>query len=109
MESKTDNELIAEFDDKMVWYVPSNKKYDAYWKRDGMQIKLEKMKYSISWDWLMPVVEKIRVVGETSIIPNIAGRVLKDIAEFSIITDKESIYKAVVKFIKWYNEQTKQA
>ena len=53
--------------------------------------------YHNSWDWLMPVVEKILIISNE----------LNNIEKFSVITDQvpyiNEVYKAVVEFIKWYN------
>lgn len=77
---------------------------------------IECFQYHSSWNWLMPVVEKIEslkfwvenrytyvAIGkkdhENSIISN----------SFSSLhnTKIEAIYKTVVQFIKWYNENLK--
>ena len=77
--------------------------------------------YSISWNWLMPVVEKIRKIQlpKPSMIPisvviNNYGCVISDGCWFSteIVsctktknTDSLKLtYQAVVKFIEWYNK-----
>jgi len=83
-------------------------------------------KYDISWNWLMPVVEKIEKIGyHISIIgtPTLSHKwamykVIIQTATFkeNIITKVESdysnneskistIYKGVVEFIKWYNKK----
>jgi hypothetical protein len=72
------------------------------------------MGYDTSWDWLIPVVEKIETIdinGEMVILEAI-GKRAKFILEFGcrILPDNEgrskieATYKAVVEFIKWYNE-----
>lgn len=70
------NKLIAEF---MGW--------------DNGIIEL---KFHASWDWLMPVVEKIEQVHEG--VP----QELMNVSLFSTIYD---VYKAVVKYIEWYNQK----
>jgi len=83
------------------------------------------LKYHKSWDWLIPVVEKIEALGfYTSIRANkysngntittiensnegtIAGNLLQlSITEQNLKVSKiESVYTVVVEFIKWYNE-----
>jgi len=57
--------------------------------------KLVGLKYHSSWDWLMPVVEKIESVNEG--VP----QQLLNVSLFSYIED---VYNAVVEFIEWYNE-----
>ena len=70
--------------------------------------------YHLSWDWLMPVVEKIESIG-FSTQTNTIGR-QHQITQFEIFSGgalvlsvrskskKEATYKAVVEFIKWYND-----
>ena len=52
--------------------------------------------YHTSWDWLMPVVEKIGTV-----MPY--NRHL-DIDKLDIFTEFHIVYSAVIEFIEWYNE-----
>ena len=63
-----------------------------------------KMKYHSSWDWLMPVVEKIE---HTSAYVNVKGCHVKisTWVDVNAPTKLEAVHKAVVEFIKWYNEQ----
>ena len=91
MES-TNNKLIAEFMGYKVFskgtkcYSP---KYD-----EG----LEPMKFHKSWDWLMPVVEKI----EDYLSDNVGKVGYFD--DGLISNDIEVRYQAVVEFIKTYND-----
>lgn len=93
------NKLIAEF----VTEEPEVLKQDL--KRAGT---LESMQYHESWDWLMPVVEKIHNIFESEeddILPYIY-----QCEEFLLIRDElgtgrlPESWSAVVDFIKWYNE-----
>lgn len=120
------NRLIAEFmeaikqahiSDSLFWFdnpptIFSSHQWDDF-----------AMKYHSSWDWLMPVVEKIENINNTEvdIKGNLClisfiedghwtGRVLKGMGgkekpsnEFKI----EAAWEAVVEFIKWYNTQNK--
>lgn len=71
------------------------------------------VKYHSSYDWLMPVVEKIEGLGhDVSILKNAVGLQWCGIGKFSSNNTKatgttkiEAIYSAVVEFIKWYNKQ----
>lgn len=58
-------------------------------------------KYSTSWDWLLPVVEKTA---------NIKGffNVENDLANMKITAKIENVYNACVSFIQWYNQQPKK-
>lgn len=80
---------------------------------DGALINI--CKYHTSWDWLMPVVEKIEYDYMYSVSPTWEHCVIQNAGENSeklyIETDGQSkieaTYYAVVEFIKWYNENTK--
>jgi hypothetical protein len=122
---KIDDELLAEFDSNMELYVPKNPKYKPYWRRVGMQVSLKNMRYQSSWDWLMPVIEKIDGLDEEyttqfgySVMANLGIRSKyvyctiqnwkgDEIAGTSggVKTLIEAVYKTVIEFIKWYNDQ----
>lgn len=111
MNAEESNKLIAEF-------------MGVGWKY-GKISKYEKLvKYRISWDWLMPVVEKIESIYNehhgyfgvyiSSNSCTIQGTKLhlslKDskyggvyFNEMTLNSKLESTYSAVVKFIQWYN------
>lgn len=55
----------------------------------------EEMKYHTSWDWLMPVVEKIEQVHEG---------VPQELINLSLFSTIDEVYKAVVEFIKQYKK-----
>jgi len=107
---KTDNELIAEF-----MGIPVNHQYglevqlpldnpskNGYWTRPM---------YEESWDWLMPVVEKIETLGYFCMINKWTSVYTGSDGERIQVTTVEgkskiqNTYKAVVEFIKWYNQQ----
>ena len=92
------NELIAKF-------IGRNKSYD---ERDRIY------HYDTSWDWLMPVVEKIESLGwDIEIIKNSCaircGNKPNRFFETLTICDlkMEAVWSSIVKFIKWYNQQVK--
>lgn len=92
---KADNELIAEFMNKVL--------YDDWVAVDG---KLPSgLRYDTSWDWLMPVVEKIEkdfngfvLIHNSKCVIN-PGNLVK-VGDSKI----DAVYKAVVEFIT--NSQT---
>jgi hypothetical protein len=118
------NKLIAEFMgatidelDNVKFILPA----------DGVGLAgcgLRACRYHSSWDWLMPVVEKIEGLfnGNSFTITNrnlwciIEMNTQFSLAydiEYSEISIKastklESTWQAVVQFIQWYNTQTKQ-
>ena len=86
----TDNKLIAEF---MGGYTPYEKFGDNteyYYK--GKYVKLENMEFHKSWDWLMPVVEKIEKLE------------VGDVAWTSVYFDIQREYDKAVEFINQHNK-----
>lgn len=72
------------------------------------------LKYSTSWDWIMPVIVKIGqdtgytlVMEENSSYWVNSGDYGCDNTEFGGYSDIENIYTAVVEFIKWNNLKIK--
>jgi hypothetical protein len=72
------------------------------------------MKYKTSWAWLMPVVDRIENLGYGVSIGMgdycvIQDDVTSDGIEFTGMAERkiQSVYDAVVEFIKWYNENKK--
>jgi hypothetical protein len=102
---KTDNELIAEFmeypsDGSGLFFTPHDSSNDL--------VSPTELPYKTSWDWLMPVVEKIES------LPN------ELCAEYFWNTDDSKkhndfrifrvpnitqLFNEIVEFIKWFNEQ----
>ena len=83
-----DNKLIAEFMG-VVFHDDENQ----YYSSDGVYIG-NTLQYHSSWDWLMPVVDKIEQVHEG--VPT-------QLINLSLFSTKTETYKAVVEFIKQYN------
>ena len=81
----SDNEMIAEF--MGVDYVD----IDTYLENN------KELQYHTSWDWLMPVAEKI--YKERGLDDEIVLMIRDSVAELNI----ESMYKTIVEFIKEYN------
>lgn len=64
-------------------------------------------KFHLSWDWLMPVVHKIGIM-PFSENPGLREYIVENLRyDFHLYMPIEDIYKKVVKFIKWYNENIK--
>jgi hypothetical protein len=93
---KSDNELIAEF----MGAKPT--------RGDRLTYSKDFLKYHTSWDWLMPVVDKIwQVAIDDNSKTHVAGKAIKIIDEqVSIFSSIDEVYKAVVEFIKWHNTQS---
>lgn len=107
MENLENNKLIAEFMGLLESSIPN--KYWSEISEDGFgQGDLSEPKYHESWDWLMPVVEKIESIPTDE---DVFYDVIMPGLECSIghvcnvgQTKMEAVYKSVVEFIKWYNE-----
>jgi hypothetical protein len=88
MNTQENNKLIAEF-------MGSNLNGLESWQYE------EELQYHTSWDWLMPVVEKIdNLFGNTDEIDDMINVVHNAVLQFN----RDITYKEVVKFIKEYNE-----
>ena len=107
------NKLIAEF---MITQKPSDD-FCVNWK-DKIEFSVfmngksktylySKLKFHSSWDWLMPVVEKIEDLGHGVTIYR-KGCQINDVhctnTGFRHNSKIEETYQAVIEFIKWYNE-----
>lgn len=128
---KTDNELINEFMDikEVTQYFDSyGIKKPIYWAQNsifrtrthdapGLSIKefINESKYQTSWDWLMPVVEKIDSLDDGKYIVTIDPMItiISENGE-SVVNECQAFdgrikntYGAVVEFIKWYSSQPK--
>jgi hypothetical protein len=135
---KTDNELIATMENNcliaefMGWKKILNG--DLYY-HDNPPLWATKQQgkffFDVSWDWLMPVVEKISkyyyeefksnngykniteydyAYPRTFAMLNNSGKFMVRINRMTLHEDESLIkatYEAVVEFIKWYNEQSK--
>ena len=102
MVTTEENKLIAEF-----------MGYETYEHTDSVAIRLKEgnefseelghihTKYHCSWDWLMPVVEKIRDMKGLTL-----PKTLDWLSDWLMqpVESRKQIFEAVVEFIKWYNE-----
>ena len=103
MNTTDNNKLIAEFMDKDV----------ALLKSVGIEkYTSDELKYHKSWDWLMPVVDKIDEVSNDNTLFKIEYNraFIEDTENYHILIDvmaksrREATYKAVVEFINQYNK-----
>lgn len=101
---KTDNELIAEFMGATPCIVRVKSIGDERgYECDDFKLPTDELRYHTSWNWLMPVVEKIlEIVDEETREINSEGLA---IFELAIGTPISEVYKAAVEFIKFYNSQ----
>ena len=88
------NKLIAEF---MGVHEIMHDGYSEYDFDDNTLdvVHQKHLRYHTSWDWLMPVVEKIEQVHEG---------VPQELINLSLFSTIDEVYKAVVEFIKQYKK-----
>ena len=100
-----DNKLIAEFmglDTEVFWSGKVNYYFSSSWYEE------HELSYNVSWDWLLPVVQKIESLGYVFTIQGGKAEYGEMISETRcfIAEDKiSSTYQAVVEFIKTYNNE----
>ena len=106
------NKLIAEF----MGLCPLIRSGFISDKNQEYYGSISDLQYHSSWDWLMHVVQKINLLDDyrytvyiasmdTKIEDNITGNVIVDInCKHSVDELIQSVYKAVVQFIKEYND-----
>ena len=90
------------------------KRYSISWFDGSREFANSEGRYDNSWDWLIPVVEKIE--GLNSWIFDIYKNYVEvqygdkfkiDEITFSGDTKIEAVFKACISFIKWYNDEIK--
>lgn len=92
------NKLIAEFMGHEILYRPYSNGFIEL--SDTQLCDVDDLLYHTSWDWLMKVVDKCFDVA-------LDGDMV-DIMHHLQVADREATYKAVVEFIKWYNQNQKK-
>ena len=99
-----DNKLIAEF--MGATYITA-KQPNPYWENvpdNGQYLDTKRLKYHSSWDWLMPVVEKIQeVVGDNEEL--FETDMFESLINTIPYANIEDSFKVVIEFIKWYNTE----
>lgn len=126
METKTDNEIIAEFMGLKLDRATSGG--NRLWNMHGLpdfcnQIGISEnrlrvfyasdLEFDKSWDWLMPVVVRCHELGdaeeqkfpEAKDLDDPTGWKAWSYRRVGLSTDINQVYTNVVNFIKWYNSQ----
>jgi hypothetical protein len=98
---KSDNELIAEF--MGLERAKANRDY-FFIQEYSAYVAPDNILYHKSWDWLMPVVEKIAEISAEKKGQTI-DKAFELIDSLPITSKLEWVYKGVVEFIKWFNQQ----
>lgn len=100
------NRMIAEF--MGLRYGRSSVK--TYVIENNKEVLPKDLKYHTSWDWLMPVVEKIESLGYEFQITKEEAYFKDTDGDFEIVASAfngsimDNTYNAVVQFIEWFNE-----
>lgn len=119
------NKLIAEFigavyirredlfDDHIIEEFIYNNNHPISKQIPKVTENLYHLRYHLSWDWLMPVVEKIETLGYKWEIGMSATSPYHYCKIWSIgtiegISTLDAIYGAIIEFIKWYNSCQKE-
>ena len=105
------NELIAEFMEINVVTLDNVRKNKNPYISSADGYLVDDLKYHCSWDWLMPVVEKIEsderydvnILQYGTCIFDNQREIVNNIANISFDKKIEHTYDAVVHFIKDYN------
>jgi hypothetical protein len=105
-----ENKLIAEFMNYHNSKQTDNRGMNIYRvKINGSNTfhTLKTMPHYSSWEWLMPVVQKIENTTDIQFIIDGDNVLIKGELNFSIAEHSklEAVYMGVIEFIKWYNKQ----
>lgn len=113
------NKLIAEFMGGEIFHPRGNDKIIAYKNIQGhlLNFCIEAANYHCLWDWLMPVVEKMENMGYCFTSDPFSHELIEyGTGDECVVinhefdngrTKIEEMYLAVLKFIHWYNQQSK--
>ena|SRR6185436_10170478 len=110
---KTENELIAEFVGFEI--IQAEKSFPLYLNpHTNSWVTKNDLRFNSSWDWLMPVIERIDSLMPPIKMPqdlnalkegNHGSEKFMDVIAVPLNTPITEVYKSVVEFIKWYNTQ----
>jgi hypothetical protein len=100
MSNIENNKLIAEF--------MSGKLTGNSYEIDGLFYPFHKLKFHTSWDWLMPVINKIRsFYNNTEVTGEQCEDIISFLAEGCIEANILQAYEQVVEFIEDFNRVNK--
>lgn len=104
--STENNRLIAEF----MGVVPNNGgEFEMYGVieciEDGMREKHfffgNEMKFSTSWDWLIPAIAKFNKTAPSSLFKT---KIMSEISSYALINEITFAYQKLIEGIQWYND-----
>jgi len=115
---KKTNILIAKFDGYAR--VVDDGGIQIYENKEGQMYDANGLKYHESWDWLMPIVEKIEseldknnackynITIIQSFVEIIENHTSEIIVELDMDDKINAVYASVIAFIEWYNKFEKK-
>ena len=96
-----DNKLIAEFMGMEMYTDSIMIRHDIHLgSKTSEGISIDNLQYHSSWDWLMPVIDSIYILG----IDAQESKEIRDIMDGLVDVNFPHTYKAVVQFIKTHND-----
>lgn len=106
MNERLNNNIIAEFMGEEVLPIEETDLYPMIKGKYG----LRQTHYHDSWEWLMPVVERIMKMGTNVVIKNCSCEIKTHLKGYDSTSVSEegtikAIYFAVVEFINWHIKQ----
>jgi hypothetical protein len=118
MDVNKSNRLIAEF---MGWEISEHelpfrdyplvilpKKFRTIYGKDNaepyFQVRISKLIFNKSWDWLMPVLNKIHIEIEENKNKDHQSIYFSDWSLLELPEQIFDVYKEIVRFIEWYNK-----
>lgn len=113
MNTSENNSLIAEFMGLPLvdGVYKNNYEVMSVFKALGYSREPDELEFHSSWDWLMPVVEKIESLDYSVDIDRgwttISDQTDRDgfvLIQQNSLIKIESVYSTIIEFIKWYNE-----
>jgi hypothetical protein len=109
---ENNNKLIAEFMEFKIQADPKERWFGQYFTtpNEAWSNRIELLLFDTDWNWLMPVIRKIEELGNDVLITTNYIQIAFDEGEQFIVIDDlnikiDSVYKAVIEFINWYNKQ----
>lgn len=104
---ENNNKLIAEF---LGWDINSPSTFPTYLHQEEETQGHWELKFNTDWNWIMEAVDKIERDYKISVLISWQHCVIESVnSDFRIEKDSDTkikaTYKAVIEFIKWYNEQ----
>ena len=97
------NKLIADFMEVGMF---SDKIYVVFIPEispSTLFLTLDKLRFEVSWDWLIPVVEKCRNTNHYQV-----HHYYKPVEEMLCCLNLPGVWRTVVDFINWYNENKEE-